>query len=268
MRKHKRRGLLWGMLAFSLAIATGWLFQTQVNALEQQIGARQTVVVARQPIPPRTLITADMLETRDMPQQFAHTSYIQNAADVVDQRVTLVAVEPGVPLRTSDVAPVSGLNDGFRAVAIGVNPISVQVDQVQAGTHVDVLVSYETTFLDKQGQEVRTKRTQTILQDMMVLAVNGAPQTQTASPAPSSGASSGGSFFGSAIGGTSNTNAAPTSSYSLREKGVVVTLKASPGDAQKLAYVDTFATDIRLATRRADDRAIVPVAPVMEEDFK
>jgi Flp pilus assembly protein CpaB len=272
MRRHKRRGLIFGLLAFGLAIFTGLLFASQIEALERQLGDKQQVIVVKQPVAPRTLITADMLETREIPRMYAHPSYIQSVTDVADQRVAVVALEPGAIVRQNDVAPTSGLDDNTRAVSIGVNPISVQVDRVKGGSRVDVIVSYETTFLDSQGKEIREKRAMTLLSDIEVLAVDGSPQSHAAPAAtPSAPSAEQTSAFGSILpaqASTSNSGSALSSPYGLRDTVVIATLKVSPLDAQKLAYVDTFASDIRLSLRRSDDNAIEPLPLISEEDFK
>jgi pilus assembly protein CpaB len=271
MRRQKRRGLLLGLLAFALAITTGLLFTSRIAALERQIGEMQQVVVARAPIAARTLITADMLETRELPRVYAAPSYIQSIADVAGQRVAVVELQPGDIVRQQDVAPTSGLDDGSRAIAIGVNPISVQVDRVSAGSRVDVIVSYETTALDQNGREVKTRRTIIPLQDVEVLAVAGSPQQRRASTTGAEEAQDAGglpAIFGAGDQPASPGTGALSGPYGLRDSVVVATLKVAPEDAQKLAYADTFASDIRLALRRSDDRAVEPMAPVSEEDFR
>jgi Flp pilus assembly protein CpaB len=275
MRKQKRRGLIFGLLAFSLAIFTGFLFSSQIQALERQVGDMQQVVVARTSITPRTLITADMLETRQIPRMFAHPSYVQSIADIADQRVAVVALEPGTILRQADVALTSGLDDGWRAISIGVNPVAVLVDRVAPGSRVDVIVSYETSFLDREGKEVKTKRAATLLNDIEVLAVNGTPRSRTTPSAsaaesaqPEQAQPTGLGIFGSGSELTDTSSDPFSTPYGLRDSVVIATLKVSPEDAQKLAYHDTFATDIRLSLRRNDDRAIEPLKPTSQEDFQ
>jgi Flp pilus assembly protein CpaB len=275
MRKQKRRGLIFGLLAFSLAIFTGFLFSSQIQALERQVGDMQQVVVAKTSIAPRTLITADMLETRQIPRMFAHPSYVQSISDVADQRVAVVALEQGTILRQGDVALTSGLDDGWRAISIGVNPVAVLVDRVAPGSRVDVIVSYETSFLDREGKEVKTKRAVTLLNDIEVLAVNGTPRSRTTPSASAQEAapeeeapSTGLGIFGSGSELTDTSSDPFNTPYGLRDSVVIATLKVSPEDAQKLAYHDTFATDIRLSLRRNDDRAIEPLKPTSQEDFQ
>lgn len=270
MRKQKRRGLILGLLTMLLASLTGLLFTSRIAALERQIGDRQRVVVARTTIAPRTLITSDMLEERELPRQFAHPSYLQSMSDIANQRVAVIEIPAGSIVRHNDVAPVHGLESSMRAISIGANPISVQVDRVTPGSRVDVIVSYETSSIDAQGQERRTRRTITMLKDVEVLAVAGAPQTrsQSLSPEPTAAASDDGLFGLGAAPAVDQLNRPLISPYGLRDSVVVVTLKVSPADAQKLAYADTFASDIRLALRRPDDRSIEPLPPVSEEDFQ
>ncbi|HEY0607656.1 MAG TPA: Flp pilus assembly protein CpaB [Herpetosiphonaceae bacterium] len=274
MRKQKRRGLIFGLLAFSLAIFTGFLFSSQIEALERQVGDMQQVVVAKTSIAPRTLITADMLETRQVPRMYAHPSYVQSISDVADQRVAVVALEQGTILRQSDVALTSGLDDGWRAISIGVNPVAVLVDRVAPGSRVDIIVSYETSFLDREGKEVKTRRAVTLLNDIEVLAVNGTPQSKT-TPAPDVNAaeeteeqSSGGLGIFGPPPDVSQNSGSYSSPYGLRDSVVIATLKVTPEQAQQLAYHDTFATDIRLSLRRNDDRAVEPLKPTSQEDFQ
>ena len=274
MRKQKRRGLIFGLLAFSLAIFTGFLFSSQIEALERQVGDMQQVVVAKTSIAPRTLITADMLETRQVPRMFAHPSYVQSISDVADQRVAVVALEQGTIVRQGDVAPTSGLDDGWRAISIGVNPVAVLVDRVAPGSRVDVIVSYETSFLDREGSEVKTKRAVTLLNDIEVLAVNGTPRSRTTPPPDAEetvqeAETSGGlGIFGPGPDVADTVDSAYSTPYGLRDSVVIATLKVTPENAQKLAYHDTFATDIRLSLRRNDDRAVEPLKPTSQEDFQ
>jgi len=274
VRKQKRHGLIFGMLAICLALATGFIFASRIQALEAQIGDMQQVVVMKADVPARSLITAEMLEMREIPRTYAHPSYIQSVSEVAGQRIAVTELEPGAILRASDVAPTSGLNDGWRALSIGVNPISVQVDRVNPGSHVDVIVSYETTVLDAEGRETQTRRTVILLQDVEVLAVAGAPQPRpqsaqgTEAQQPAGAGNPLGGIFDSAPAATGGTSTEVDLGMGVRDTVVVATLKVSPQDAQKLAYADTFASDIRLALRRGDDRAIEPFPPVSEEDFR
>lgn len=265
MRHQKRRGFLFGLFAVILAVVTGLLFTSRLAALERQIGERQRVVVAKQNIDPRQLITADMLEVRDIPRMFAHPSYVQSIEDVANQRIAVVPLQQGMIIRQTDVAPTNGLEAGWRAVSIAVNPVAVLADRVNAGSRVDVVVSYETTFIDAQGEQVSEKRTRTVLSDVEVLGVAGAPRTQAQVQAPNASAQAQGGFFGAQ---PQTSPLTPSTGYELRDSTVIATLKVRPEDAQQLAYMDTYATDIRLALRRPDDRAIEPLPPISEEDFR
>jgi Flp pilus assembly protein CpaB len=201
---------------------------------------------------------------------YAHPSYLQSINDVANQRIAVVPLDAGAIVRQSDVAPANGLEDGWRALSIGVNPVAVLVDRVQVGSRVDVIVSYETSFLDSEGKEVATRRTSTLLSDVEVLGIAGAPQPrETLQRPPSEADAAQAADSDSAFGPASTTiGSSPVDNYGLRDSVVIATLKVSPEDAQQLAYMDTYASDIRLALRRNDDRAIEPLKPLSEEDFK
>ncbi len=258
MRHQKRRGLLFGALAVALAVITGLLFTSQITALERKIGDLQRVVVVKQDIPARTLLTPELLEVTELPRQWAHPAYVQSIEDVVNQRVTVVSLMKGAIIRQSDVAPINGLEGGWRAVSIGVNPVAVLADRVQPGSRVDVVVSYELTYLDEQGGQVSEKRTTTLINDVEVLAVAGGPEPEINRPLPT----------GEEEEEPEGLSEQDRKRLLRLSNDVIATLKVQPGDAQQLAYMDTYATDIRLAMRRADDRAIEPLPPVSEEDFR
>lgn len=267
MRKQKRRGLLFGMLAIVLALLTGFLFSSSIAALEKQIGDMQQVVFVKTDVEPRTLITANMLEIREIPRMFAHTSYVQSIEEVAGQRVAVTKLEPDAILRLTDIAPTSGLEGGLRAISIGVNPVAVHVDRIQPGSRVDIVVSYVDTTLDSQGQEVETRITRTVLQDIEVLAINGTPVPRNvpteAEAAPEEETSG---LFGSIGSGPPDSL---EERYDLEaDSDVIATMKVTPEQAQTLSYMDTFATDIRLSLRRPDDDNFVPMSPVTPEDFK
>lgn len=269
MRKQKRRGLLFGMLAVVLALFTGFLFSSSIAALEKQIGDMQQVVFVKKMVEPRTLITADMLEVREIPRMFAHPSYLQSIEEVAAQRVAVTMLEPESILRKTDVAPTSGLEDGLRAISIGVNPVAVHVDRIQPGSRVDVVVSYVDKKLDSQGKEIESRETRTVLQDLEVLAINGTPVPRN-SPAEAEEPEQESSMSSGIFGGISN---APVGSLEERydlevDSDVIATMKVTPEQAMTLAYMDTFATDIRLSLRRPDDDNFVPMSPVTPEDFK
>ena len=206
------------MLALLLAAFTGYLFTMQVAALRQRIGDMQRVVVAKAPIAARALITADMLETREIPRIYAHASYFQNIEDVASQRVAATALDAGMIVRENDVTSVSGLNDGARAISIGVNPISVQVNRVTPGSRVDVLVSRE----GDRGEPGRT-----------LLALEGVEVLNAAPHAGSGGSGPGGPGAD-----------APRVAASLR-----VTLR----QAVFLAAAQSFAREMRLLPRAPGD---------------
>lgn len=266
MRQQKRRGFVFGLLAVVLAGITGLMFTSQIAALERQIGDKQQVVVLKEAIAPRTLITADVLEIKEIPRMWAHPSYVQSIDDIANQRVAVVPLEKGAIVRQTDIAPTNGLEGGWRAVSIGVNPVAVLADRVQTGSRVDVVVSYETSYLDEQGQEVKEKRTETLLSDTEVLAVLGGPQTPVAQSSSAEDENSSGQRNGFFTRSTAPTQD-DTPEYKLRDV-VIATLKVQPEDAQRLAYMDTYATDIRLSLRRADDRAVEPVKPLTEGDLR
>src|SRR3990172_5553281 len=75
--------VLFGLLAAALA----WYGLQQSAGQQAKSSNRVTIVVARQDIPPRTLITNDMVELKDVPQDAVAPAAVPELASVVGHSV-------------------------------------------------------------------------------------------------------------------------------------------------------------------------------------
>jgi pilus assembly protein CpaB len=241
MEKTRQRGIVFMAIAAILALIGGCLFFAYLNTLKREIGETVEVVVAKVDIPPRTLITADMLEMQKIPQKYARASYIASIDDVLPEFVTLVKIEKGDFLQRNTIATYAGLKPGMRAISIGVNRIQSIGGSIRPGNRVDVIVSFE-----EEGEA----KTLLLLQNVEVLAVS------MLMPVPAE----------EGIGAVPPARFSPTGEL-LSE--ATVTLALTLEDAVKLTYMDNFAKEVRFIIRRLDEEKVIPTpTPVTFESFK
>lgn len=172
-----RRGGAGGiiLIAIILGLVTAFLFyRNEQKRNQQDRGNWRQVVVAALDIKARTRITADMVKPQPLPKELiAEENPITNVADVVG-RVTLNGYREKEQLRSADLlapgqAPAISYKvpDGMRAVAIGGDEVRFVGTGVKPGDRVDLI----TTVFDAR---VKSEVTKTILQNVLVLAVNRA----------------------------------------------------------------------------------------------
>ncbi len=128
------------------------------------------VVVAVATLPPRTVLTEDLLALRTVPRSFVTADMVQRVEDAVG-RTTVVPLAAGDVIFSSKLAgenELSGLSfhlpPGKRALTIYVNEVIGAGGFVQPGDYVDVLA---TLGRDVVGSDM----TVMVAQDVMVMAV-------------------------------------------------------------------------------------------------
>ncbi|MBC8162650.1 MAG: Flp pilus assembly protein CpaB [Roseiflexaceae bacterium] len=233
--KTRRRGWMLSAVAGVLALVAGLAFFTYLAALEAEIGVKQIVVVAAQPIPARALITPEMLTTKELPVKYLAPSYVLNPADLVDGGTTaLINIEPGEYVQQNMVSRNSGLEPGRRAVAIAVDSVTSVGNSVRQGNYVDLVVSYITL----EGQ----RSTEMLLQNVKVLAVD--------TLLPAQGGTGGQTYLPAGVEG--EVKLAPST---------VVTLELDPDQALTVTHASNFADELRLVIRRLDEETTPNVDP-------
>jgi Flp pilus assembly protein CpaB len=162
--------------------------------------ARSTRLVAARNIPPRTVITPDMVREEET-DEAADPAVLKNASELQAGRITTRPILRGEPITGSStantVARVVAANfavpTGLRAVAIWVDPRQTAAGLVDVGDRVDVIASQkltatkQTTDFYDQVVVGATEYTagRTIAQDLEVLAVDSSIERAAApTPAP------------------------------------------------------------------------------------
>lgn len=233
--KVRRKGWMLSAAAGILATVAGLAFFMYLGQLEAEIGIKQSVVVAAEPIPARALITPDMLTTVELPVKYLAPSYILSIADLSDGNTTsLINIAPGEYVQQNMISKNAGLEPGQRAVSIAVDGVTSVGNSVRQGNYVDLIVSYA----DIKGQ----LKTEVLLQKIKVLAVD--------TLLPAQGGTGGQTYLPAGVDGT--LKLAPTT---------IVTLDLAPDEALKVTHAANYATELRLMIRRLDDQAAPNVPP-------
>lgn len=219
------------MRPFIIALAFGIIAVAMVYFYIQKIQSDQTtqeipmsrVVRSTTNIPPRTTITEHMLEEIEVPQEMLTADTVTELEEILGE-VSVTAIYENQILmdqmfraETELQDPSRMLEEGERAVTVGVSEVSGLGGNLMPGDNVDVLVSI------LSNEEVGVASTFTILRNIQVMAV--------------------GQDIGFEEGETS-----PNSNISKS-----VTLKVLPTDAEILTLASEVGS-IRLTLRHPDEQ--------------
>ncbi len=229
------------VLAFVLAVlaaAAGYLYLYQASEAAQKV-EKGSVVVTREAVPAKTMVTYDSVELAKIPVAYIHPRAARKLDDVVGKiaREPLVA---GEQVLLDRLVKQGDMKEGFSyAVPPGKRAVSVAVDEVtavgwhlQPGDHVDVLGTLE---IPGTGNENKTF-TVVALQDVQVLAVG------------------------------KNTQIVQDQGKDTKVEVKTVTLAVSLDEAKQLILADEKGK-IRLALRPALDREKTVSPPFELNDF-
>lgn len=152
-----------------------------------------TQYTARRDIPPRTLITMDMLEPQDVPKDKVAAGAITDPKTVVG-KMSSDFVPHGQVVTSALVGDQLGrtlpasfpIQLGMRAMSIYVDANATLGGVVDVGDHVDVIVSHKITITNTSNLgfsgDVRAART--IAQNLLVLAVDRSLNAPKPTPTP------------------------------------------------------------------------------------
>jgi pilus assembly protein CpaB len=239
-----RRALL---IALVFGLLSAFLIYRVLTATQSKGGtvAGSPVVVARQDIPARTQLTADMLTVKTVPDSLHLTGVVADPKALVG-KYTKQAILAGEQIPTTVVSAnpaelgFSGqVPQGMRAISINVTEVSVAGGLIQPGDAVDVIGIFQVpggqnqaVLASPDSEGGKNLMTMTILQDVQVLAVGQA--------------------------GIDNSTTSKVSPTKGQPDVKTVTLAVSPEDAERLALGQQTGI-LQLALRRAGDHQVGPV---------
>lgn len=170
MAKLSTKGLITIALVFSLLAAV--LVYSFLKGLADQTAKQGLpVVVAKTDVPPKTRLTAGMLQVVNVPAEFIQPGAVQelNKAVGIVAREQIVAGEQVTQRRLL----LEGKSAGFtgiippdkRAVSVAVTEVTGVAGLVKPGDYVDVIVTFDTNILGEHLSQI-------FLQNVRVLAAN------------------------------------------------------------------------------------------------
>ena len=182
------------------------------------------VIEASVDIPPRTVITEEMIKAAAVPQNLVPAGALTDKQAVVGKpaAVSILAGDMITERKLNDTS-ASGFNGlipkGMRAISFAVNDVTGVAGFAKPGDKVDILL-----ISDKDGANRIASRT--ILKDVLLLAVNKTSMAvQPSKEAPKSGDDK----------SVVPSSAAPTDANASAGTPAVVTVALSPYEAAKLA---------------------------------
>ncbi len=230
----KNRIILLLAIVIGLVAAGGiYLFLDQTKKTYAADGDFIKVVVARRQIPARTLITAQMVELKDVPAKYVHDRAAVNTGETVG-KITRSEILAGEQVLRDKLAKDKEGGDGLalqippgkRAVTVAVNEVSGLAGLVKPGDRVDVLGTFD--LPGAAGQD-KSGITTLLIQNIDVLSVD-----QSTAPAGEGGPDG-------------KKTAAPART---------ITLSVTPEQAQPLTLCSERGS-IRLALRPATDQEML-----------
>ena len=194
-----RTGLL---LAALLAVIAGVLALAALNASTGDSsssslvgGGEAFVVVAKQEIPARTVISAEMVEIKGLPgNAMLAGAFVEQ--DLVIGRIARIPIFKGEQLvqdklasERTDLGLAYIVPDGKRAMAVGVDKVIGAGGLLRPGDRVDIVGVIDITYEDTTERDIEITQAFILAQDVEVLAVEQELQNQIAKPGTTSGAS-------------------------------------------------------------------------------
>lgn len=247
LQRSGKKILLYSITLGLLAAGTAAWYMKNVEA---SANPTVPVVVAKSYIPPRTVLTEDMVILKNMPRGAVHAESSTTLEPVIGKttKQSISSKEQVLYTKLFKERAESGLAfvlpEGRRAVAISVNERIAAGGLIVPGDKVDVIGS---CIVSPKDQNKEIARSVYSMQNLEVLAVaqdiQGEESTSAVSAVQSQNSTS-------TLTGTRKPQAKPMAK--------TVTLSLSPDEAQTLVmYENHPSCDIRLALRASNDEQSV-----------
>ena len=244
----RRGGRIFILLGLVLAVISGvGVFIVLANAEPQPVTVPTTkLVVAFQQVPGRSEISADQIGQVDWPEKVpTPIGAFEQPADVVGM-LSLEPIYPGEPIINQMVVSKADaqahhsnaslvLDKGMVAVSFGVSSSSDVADAIEAGDHIDLIVTYNANTGDTQSPGFSTGVTQKTLENLEILQVGPWPHGNA----------------GDSGGTASSAN--------------IVTFAVQEQDAMVLKHIEGSASGYTFVLRAANDDEIFTTEPVTLE---
>jgi pilus assembly protein CpaB len=222
MNPRQRRGLL--LIAVALIGAVG-VFLSVVNyvaGVGTQVGPLTTVVRLTRDAPPYEPVTAEMVEQVEVPVRWTPRNAVVSTAEL-DGSVPTVTLPAGTILQQGLLVEPPRLRHGERELAILVDAETGVAGKIGRGSVVDIFATFQPSDLEPAHVSI-------VVEQAEILDV-GTPTQQSQTDES-------GSFSQGQV--------------------VPVTFALSVDESLRLAYIESFATNVRLALRAPGDTQSEP----------
>ena len=218
MNPRQRRGVLLLVLSAIGAVAVFLSVAGYVADVQRQVGPLEQVVRLTADVTAFAPIPADAVEVVEMPTRWRPPLALRSVGEL-DGMVPGVDLPAGTLLEAGDVIPPPEVLEGQRQIAINVDAETGVAGNIGVGDVVDIIAT-------RQGVEDQPASAEIAIEGARILSI-GTPQvTEGVDPA--------------------------TGAFAADEV-VPVTFVLSTSDVLRLAYVESFATSVRLALRAPTD---------------
>ncbi|MCR4397393.1 MAG: Flp pilus assembly protein CpaB [Firmicutes bacterium] len=169
MRARFLRLVVLPLLAALAASFGAYSYLSTLESKKKPAGLQPVVVAAKQ-LPPRTVLTREMLSTKELPLEFVDGAMITSLDDASGKTTTVPLAQGEIIYRNKlaskdqKTALAYHVPVGKRAVTIAVNEVSGVAGLVEAGDRVDLILTLSREVVGKETSRL-------VLEDVPVLAV-------------------------------------------------------------------------------------------------
>ncbi len=220
MNPRQRRGALLITLSAIGGIAVFLAVSGFVADVQSQVGPMEPVVRLTTDVVAFQPIPDESVEVVDMPARWKPPLALQSTRDL-DGLVVSNSLPAGTLLEAGDVTDPPAIGDGQREIAILVDAETGVAGNIGVGDMVDVVAT-------RQGLENEAPRAEIAIEEAQILSI-GVPQVEEGVD-PGTGA------------------------FAANEV-VPITFVLPTSDVLRLAYIESFATTVRLALRSPADNS-------------
>lgn len=218
MNPRQRRGVLLVLLSAVGAVAVFVAVSGYVADVGRQVGALNPVVRLTQDVPAFTPIPAEAIEVVDVPDLWRPPLALGSPAEV-EGLVPAVDLLAGTVLEAGDVTTPPEVGEGERQIAILVDAETGVAGEIQVGDVVDIIAT-------RDNVDGEPPRAEIAIEAARILSI-GTPQLEEGVD-PATGA------------------------FAANQR-VPITFVLPTSDVLRLAYVESYATTVRLALRNPTD---------------
>jgi pilus assembly protein CpaB len=214
---RQRRAVLLLILSFLGLVAVFFLVSSYVADVRREVDPKVTVLALRTNAEPFKQITDGMIEEQEMPERYAPETALTERGQIVGFQPK-TQLTRGSILQEGMLAAPQQLEEGQRELAILVDAETGVAGKIQSGDYVDIIGTFQG---EEEGQP---NQAEVVVPEARIIDVG---ETQVR-------------------GGDEQQGTDPS-------QVVPVTFALSPKEALQIQYAESFATEVRLALRRAGD---------------